>query len=178
MKNLPREQVDFLEKAFKKAKRPRELLRFHALLLLAEGYKRRDVAKMVRVSTHALEDWVTGFNRAGVEGLRDKPQPGNHRKLTNDQKEKLKTLITTKTPEELGLLGRFWSPNLVSQLVKNEYNILYQHEAARKLLHSCGFSFHKPAKINKRQSPHERLRFEDTLKKGSSGTREIIRWYW
>lgn len=178
MKNLPREQVVVLEKAFKQAKKPRELLRFHALLLLAQGYKRKEVAKIVRVSTHALEDWVTGFRKAGIEGLYDKPQPGNHRKLTNDQKETLKTLITTKTPEELGLKGTFWSPALVSQLVKNIYTVLYQHEASRKLLLYCGFSFHKPAKVNKRQSPYERLRFEETVKKDSSGTREKIRWYW
>lgn len=179
IKNLPGEQVELLEQAFKKARKRREIIRFQALLLLTEGYKRKEVAKIVKVSTHVLEDWVTAFNKAGITGLYEKPQPGNHRKLTKNQKEILKKLITTKTPENTGLAGVFWSPSLVSQLIRKEYNISYQREAARKLLHSYGLSFHKPEKVNKRQKYGDKLRFEEKLKKDSkTGHVEVIRWYW
>lgn len=179
IKDLPGEQVELLEQAFKKARRRREIIRFQALLLLAQGYKRKEVAKIVKVSTHVLEDWVTTFNKAGISGLYDKPQPGNHRKLTKDQKETLKKLITTKTPENAGLPGMFWNPSLAAQLIRKEYNVSYQREAARKLLHSCGLSFHKPERVNKKQQYQDTLRFEEKLKKDSkTGQTEVIRWYW
>lgn len=179
IKNLPGEQVEFLEKAFKRAKKKREILRFQALLLLTQGYRRMEVSKIVRVSTHAIEDWVTQFKKKGVEGLKDKPQPGNHRKLTVDQKEYLRRLVTTKTPQQLGLEDKFWSPDLLSQLIKREYGVIYQHEASRRLLHSFGLTFHKPKKVNHKQSEHMRVRFEETLKKDSkTGLTEKIRWSW
>lgn len=179
IKNLPGEQVELLEKAFRKARKKRESIRFQALLLLTQGYRRMEVSKIVRVSTHAIEDWVTSFKKKGIEGLLDKPQPGNHRKLTVNQKEQLKTYVTTKTPENLGLEGKFWSPDLLSQLIRKKFSVVYQREASRRLLLKFGLTFHKPKKVNHKQSEHMRVRFEETLKKDSrTGLVEKIRWSW
>lgn len=179
MKNLPGEQVVLLEKTFKEAKKRREYIRIQALILLTQGYKRAEVAKIVRISIYALNGWITKFRKKGIEGLLDAPQPGNHRKLTIEQKNQLKQLLTTQTPEQLNLEGKFWTPVLLSQLIKAKYQISYQHEACRRLLHQSGLSFHKPKKVNQRQSEHMRIRFEETLKKDSkTGVTEKIRWSW
>jgi len=179
MKNLPGEQVILLEKAFKKTKKRREIFRLQALLLLTQGYKRKEVSRTVRVSLCALGNWVSKFKKHGVDGLYDKGQPGNHRKLTVLQKQELKTLITTKTPDQLNLEGKFWTPKLVSRLIRNKYQVSYLKEASRRLLHRFGLSFHKPRKVNQRQSEHMKVRFEETLKKDSgTGVVEKIRWSW
>lgn len=179
MKNLPSEQVILLEKAFKKAKKRREIFRLQALLLLTQGYKRQEVSKMVRVSLCALGNWVSKFKKHGVDGLCDKNQPGNHRKLTVLQREELKTLVTTQTPDQLNLEDKFWTPKLVSRLIRSKYQVSYLQEASRRLLHQFGLSFHKPRKVNQRQSDHMRVRFEETLKKDSrTGVTEKIRWSW
>lgn len=178
MKNLPGEQVNLLEKAFKESSGKRETLRFQALLLLSQGYRRKEVSQIVRISLCALGNWVTAFNKAGVKGLREKDQPGNHRKLTIKQKEELKTLITAQTPQETNFAGIFWTPKLVSKLVMNLYQISYQQEACRRLLLSFGLSFHKPHKVNIRQKEKDRVRFEEKLKKDSSGIREKMTWSW
>src|SRR5579862_8245716 len=107
MKNLSREQVDLLEYAYRKAKKVREKQRYHALWLLTKGYKRAQVQEILGISKQALGDWVTTYHKVGLEGLADKPQPGNHHKLTLKQKQTIKELITTNTPEELSLTGRF-----------------------------------------------------------------------
>ena len=54
MRNLPREQVEFLEKAYKKARKVRE--RYHTLWLLAKGYKRAEVQEIVWISKQAPGD--------------------------------------------------------------------------------------------------------------------------
>lgn len=179
MKNLPGEQVILLEKAFKKAKKRREIFRLQALLLLTQGYKRQEVSRTVRVSLCALGNWVSKFKKHGVDGLYDKGQPGNHRKLTVLQKQELKSLVTTKTPDQLNLEGKFWTPKLVSELIRSKYQVNYLKEASRRLLHQSGLSFHKPKKVNIKQSEHMRIRFEETLKKDSkTGVTEKIRWSW
>src|SRR6266516_2263081 len=119
------------------------------------------------------------FKRNGIEGLFDKPQAGNHRKLTIKQKEELKQLITTNTPEQFSFEGKFWNTVLVSRLIKQQYTISYHTEPTRRLLHAFGFTFHKPEQVNKRQKTGDKLRFEEKLKKDSeTGVEEVIRWYW
>lgn len=180
MRNLPMEQVIALEKAFKKEKRGREKLRYQAIWLLARRYKRAEVVNLLGISKQALGGWVTIYKRFGLLGLKDKLQPGNHHKLTRKQKKKVKQLITTSSPKELGLKDSFWSITTLKQLVKEKFKVEFKSkESYRQLLHFCGFSFHKPKKVNQRQSEHMRVRFEEILKKDSkTGVVEKIKWSW
>lgn len=155
MKNLPNEQVIALEKAFRKERKS-------------------------GISKQALGNWVTRYKRLGLLGLKDKLQPGNHHKLTKLQKRSIKQLITTQTPSQLGLTGQFWSTETLKALVQVKFNVKFQSkESYRQLFHYCGFSFHKPKKVNQRQSEYMRVRFEETLKKDlRTGLVEKIKWSW
>lgn len=179
IKNLPQVAVAELEGAFRRTKDGREKLKYHALWLLARGYKRAEVINIVGKDKNTLGRWVTVYNRDGLLGLRNKPQPGNHRKLTKQQKDQIKELLNTKTPKALGYDGRFWSIELLKRLVKDKFGVIYQsRESYRKLFIYCGFSYHKPDKENKKRNPHMVKRFEDNLKKDSRGIRKKIVWYW
>jgi transposase len=166
MKNLSREQVGLLEKTYKQAQRGREKQRYHALWLVAKGYQRRQVQEIIGISKQALGDWVTTYHKDGLEGLRDKPQPGNHHKLTLKQKETIKELVTTKTPRELGFGERFWSTDDLKQLVRQQFSVTYRSmDSYYRLFAYCGFSSHKPDKVNKRQAVSSKKEFEERLKK-------------
>lgn len=180
MKNLSREQVVGLEKAFKEAKTGREKIRFEAVWLLARGYKRKEVLTILGISQQALGSWVTQYHKLGLSGLNNRPQPGNHHKLTKVQKDQPKSIVTTQTPQKSGLDGQFWSIESLAQLVNQKFGVNYQSkESYRALFHYCGFSFHKPRKVNLRQSEHMQVRFEETLKKDlRTGVTEKIRWSW
>jgi transposase len=179
MKRLPLEQVAALHQAFKTAKKGREKVRYQALWLLTQGYTRAQVCKVQDLGSRTLAEWVLRYNKYGLESLRMKPQPGNYRQLTNEQKQQIKNLITHSSPEQLGLVGKFWNRVTLRQLVTSRFQVTYRSwESYRKLLHWCGFSFHKPNKVNQRRNPHLVRRFEDNLKKSSGGTEEKIVWYW
>jgi transposase len=166
LKQLPREQLRILERAFRKARNPTEQLRYQAILLGAKGFQRSEICVIVGKSQRCVGDWITKCKREGLAGLRQKPQPGNHHLLTRKQKAHIKYLITNKTPVELSLSGRFWTIPLLEQLVWNTYRLRYKdQDSYRRLFHWCGFSFHKPNKVNKKQSTHMKKRFEEHLKK-------------
>lgn len=166
MKNLSREQVDFLEYACKKEKNVRKKQRLQAIRLLTKGYKRAEVQEIFGISKQALGDWVTRYNKDGLEGLEDKPQPGNHHKLTLKQKQTIRRLITTKTPEELELEGRFWNPQQLARLVNKKFHVLYRSmDSYYRLFAFCGFTYHKPDRVNKRQTVSSKKAFEAKLKK-------------
>lgn len=179
IKNLPSAGVVALEKAFKKAKDGREKTRCQALWLLTQGYTRKQAAKITGKSIHTLGKWVAAYNQHGLAGLANKPQPGNHHRLTKDQKLKVKRLIRQHSPDQLGYEGKFWNIPLLKKLVKDVFKVSYEcQESYRRLFHFCGFSFHKPAKVNRKRDPHMVKRFEDKLKKDSRGIRDKIVWYW
>lgn len=177
---LPKAAVDELGAAFKKERNGRQKTRYQAVWLLAKGFKREKAAEVVGLSKDRLRQLVTLYHQGGLLGLRLKPAPGNHHLLTRKQKQRLKNLLQTKTPEDLGLTGKFWSIPLLRELVKKQSGLTYQdQDSYRRLFLFCGFSFHKPAKVNQRQREQDRVRFEETLKKDSStGLVEKIRWSW
>lgn len=179
LKNLPRSEAVVLETAFKTAKNPREKLRFQALWLLTRGYTRDAAAAIVAKSKSSLGNWVTAFNRHGLDGLKNKPSPKNHRFLTDQQKDQVKHLITTKAPTDLGYPGSFWNLHGLKLMVKDKLGVSYRSfESYRQLLIRCGFSYHRPGKQNFRKQPHLARRFEDKLKKDSRGIWEKMVWYW
>ena len=179
MRNLPSAAVVALEKAFKKARNGREKIRFQALKLLTQGYTREESAKITGASIHTLGRWVTNYNKNGLLGLTEKPQPGNHHKLTKQDKLKIKKLLHNNAPDQLGYEGKFWNIKLLRRLIKDKFGLEYKSkESYRKLLHFAGFSFHKPKGVNKKRNGHMVKRFEDKLKKDSGDTREKIVWYW
>lgn len=180
---LSKEMVGDLEKAFRKEKNGKQKIRYQALLLLAKEFKRKQVGEIVGISPGRIRQWVSMYHRNGLLGLLLKKTPGNHHLLTKEQKAIIKDLITTHTPKDLGLIeleGKFWNIPLLRELVKQQFNLTYKtQDSYRRLLLFCGFSFHKPAKVNQRQSEHMRVRFEEILKKDSkTGVVEKIKWSW
>lgn len=177
---IAEEKIKELKEFLKTTKRPDECDRARAILKLIEGKKRQEVASFFDIHVKTLDEWQRQFKRQGIEGLRTAPQVGNNKKLSRDQKEAIKATLTTKTPEELGLEGKFWSVPSLKQYVKQEYHVVYQSAVSyQRLFQCCGFSYHKGKKVNKKQNPHMRKRFEDTLKKSSKGiSGEKMVWYW
>jgi transposase len=180
---LSKEMVDDLGKAFKKERNGRQKVRYQAIWLLAKGWKREKVAEASGISPGRIRQLVTLYHKGGLANLKIKPAQGNHHLLTQEQKQQIKYLISTKTPQDLGLAeisGRFWNILLLKELVKKEFGLIYQNQDSyRRLFHCCGFTFHKPAKVNQRQKDGDRVRFEETLKKDSkTGLVEKIRWSW
>lgn len=179
LKQLPREQLRALEIAFRKARNPTEQLRYQAIRLAAKGFSRKQICEITGKSPRCIGGWIAAHNRQGLEGLKNKKQPGNHHLLTRTQKATIKQLITTNTPEELSLIGKFWTIPFLETLVYQQFHVRYKdQDSYRRLLHWCGFSYHKPDKVNIRQKEHMKKRFEETIKKGSGGITEKIAWYW
>lgn len=175
----PIQKVEKLKLFFKSTKRPDERDRARAVLKLVEGKTRMEVAQFLGINVKTLDKWQKAFRGLGINGLRTVPQKGNNNKLPLKSKEAIKKTINKKSPEELRLKGKFWTVALLKQYVKNKYAVTYKAaESYQRLFKYCGFSFHKPDKVNKRQDRHMRRRFEMDLKKSSDGISQKAAWYW
>lgn len=175
----PQSQINKLKTFLKTTKRPKERERARAVLKLIEGRQRKDVADFFDIHVKTLDEWQRAFKKQGISGLRIQGSTSNNYKLTSAQKEKIKLILNSKNPEQLELKGKFWTTDNLKQYIKKQYKVIYQStDSYRRLFKFCGFSYHKPDKINKRQNPHMRQRFEDVLKKSSNGAIEKIVWSW
>jgi transposase len=171
-------KIKELEQALKQNIKKQEYIRIQTVLLNLKGYKHKEIAKIMSKSQDAIEKWITLFNKQGIKGLKDKPiSNARNYKLTKEQKEKIKKLINKNSPEQLGLKGEFWNPNLLKQLVKKEFNAVYKVKKSYiELLKYCGFTYQKvqyqDTREDKEYKNHEKLRLEKKVKDG------VIRMYW
>ena len=175
----PKQKVEKLKLFLKSTRSPNEKDRARAILKLIEGRSRFEVAGFLDINVKTLDTWQRAFKKKGVNGLRSAPQTGNNNKLSLKKKKSVKKTINSKTPEELGLKGKFWTVPLLKQYVKKKYGIAYKSPVSyQRLFKYCGFTFHKPEKVNRRRNDHMRRRFEVDLKKSSNGTSQKAVWYW
>src|SRR3989344_155821 len=162
-----------LRKFAAKTKDPHEKDRIRAIIKLTEGRKRADVADFFEVNIKTIDEWTRNYRKKGINGLKTKPQKGNNRTLTVRQKQEIKKTVTSKRPDQAGLQGRFWNVPILKAYIKQKYKIIYKSPVSyRSLFAYFGFTHHKPNKVNKKQSPYMRKRFEEALKKNSAGTVE------
>lgn len=172
-------QIKTLKQALRKGKlNKQEYIRVHAVYLNLKGLTHKQISEIILKSIDAIEKWITLFNKKGIRGLKDKPtNKARHCTLAKEQKDKIKKLITKKSPEQLRIKGEFWSPNLLKQLVKREFNTTYKtRKSYIELLKYCGLSYqkveYKDSRENEEYKEHEKLRLEKKLKKG------VLRMYW
>jgi transposase len=177
--NLPRKAVDRLRRSYKQTKSPKEKERYHALWLKARGYKREEICELLGIGSRTLGRWIQKYNRSGLTSLQDKPQFGNHRNLSNKQKDQVKQLIHQKKPDDLGYRGKFWDIGILKRLVKDKFGVMYKSQTSYRVLFKwCGFSYHKPDKVNKKQSVKSIKDWEKKIKKDWRGIAQEMGWYW
>lgn len=179
IKNLSDDRKEEILRAYKTTANVHEKIRYQSLKLLSEGYRRKEVSTITGLSEETIGVWVTAYNKHGISELREKRVTGNHKKLTTEQKDKITIILKRKNPKQYGFEGKFWTVELLKKLVTKEYGVTYKDKQSyRNLFSYAGFSFHKPEKVNQKQSPHMRKRFEQEIKKNSQSTGEKIAWYW
>jgi len=172
-------KIKLLEKALEKEKLSKnEYIRIQSVLLNLKGYAHKEISGITLKSEDAIERWITLFNKNGIQGLKNKPvsKPRNY-KLTKEQKDEIKGIITQNSPDKLNLKGDFWNPNNLKQLVKDKFNIVYKaRKSYIELLKYCGFSYQKvefkDSREDEKYKEHMKLRLQKKLKKG------VLKMYW
>ena len=110
--------------SFTRMKRTSKLKeRYHALLLMYELQNCTTVAELVKKSRKTIQLWVNAFNEEGLEAIVPNTPPGRPSRLSEDQKEELKTDVLTH-PRELGYDFSNWEGKSVSEHIKTKFGVL------------------------------------------------------
>ena len=158
-----------LESAMRKTKNLRMYKRYCVVLKHFQGFKNKTIAEMEGLEEHAVGSYIKKYKTKGLDGLAAKKAPGAPRKLNNEQEQKLISVITNNTPDEVGFECRKnWTIELIRQWVIVNFNIIIKHSSMAVILHRLNLSYTRPTYVLKKADKEKQETFKkdfENLKK-------------
>ena len=131
---LTAEQRKEIDRRRKETHDRRIYQRLTAVLAVASGKTREDVADLLGVSLSQLGEWLRLYRNEGLDALceiHNKGDPGN---LSPDQIAQLKSQVST---------GCFRNSDQIRHWVEPSFGARYSSTGIKDLLKRIGFSYHK-----------------------------------
>lgn len=124
-----------LAKASKDAKQTRRLL---ALALIYDGGSRREASTTGGVGLQVIRDWVVRFNGEGPSGLLDRKAPGASRRLNEEHRRALATLVESGPIPAIHGVVRWRRKDLVRWL-HEEFGLVIGETTPGRELRAMGY---------------------------------------
>ena len=122
------------------------------------------VAELIKKSRNTVQAWVKLFNEGGLEAIAPESPPGRPSRLSDEQKEELKTDVMTP-PRELGYDFSNWEGKSVAEHVHIKFGVSFTARNAQKLLHALGFTLQRPKYKFPKADPEKQEEFIRDFKK-------------
>jgi transposase len=120
-----------------------EQRRLAAMALLEQGWSGSKVARHFGVTSGAISQWKTVYQRYGPDGLKATPHTGRPPKLTASQLKRLGKLLL-QGPEKHGYANGLWTLSRVAVVIKRHFGIPYDASGVWHVLARMGWSCQKP----------------------------------
>jgi transposase len=108
--------------------------RLSALLWIAEGRTREEVADLLGVSSRQVGDWLRIFRNKGLDELCTLHYRGDPGRLRPAQVERLRQEIAK---------GGFHNAEQVRAWIRQQFGVTYTVSGVKELMHRIGASYHK-----------------------------------
>ena len=148
------------EMRYKKEKDARAKTRLHVLILRRQKYTQPEIAAMVHVTQVTVSNICRRFLKEGWMSVYDKPREGRPSRLTQQQKNSLKALLSNEFVD--GETRRGWQTKDVISLVKEKFDVKYSQRKVRDLLHELKMSWKVPRPEHKNRDEKAVRTFKKT----------------
>ena len=139
-----------------------ERQRYHALILVPQGYSYREVGRILLVDGERIRRWVEQSQERGLSGLRNHPhwggEPGQ-RELPPEEVESLQGLVREEARAGTQV-GSGWTNKAVRQLSEERFGVTDSKSGMRKLFAHLGWSYQCGRKLYIRRDPVDQARYE------------------
>ena len=146
--------------------------RYQAVWLYGQGYAVHEIETITGCSRSSLMGWCRVYRRAGVGGLMDARRGGNRARLSAEHLAEVRERLHSLTPhllfgqEASTPDGQYWSIPDFQRALRQWYGVSYSSRGSyHRLLHQCGFSYQRAAKLYKSRSAQQVAQFEEQLEK-------------
>jgi len=147
--------------AMKETKSKRLYLRYQVVFLHLKGYTNKEIAGMVGLCQHTVGIYVNAYKAEGIAGLVMGKSTGAPKFLTTVQEQQLFSVITTQTPDQVGIHNRKnWDTPAARQWVKENFAVEYSARGMLKVLHRLNLSYTRPTYTLAKADPHKQEVFK------------------
>jgi len=119
----------------------KESRRAHAILLLKDGHKISEIAKLLFVDEDTIRNWIKKWEQDKTTD--DKSRSGKPKKITSGIEQRICQIVDENNPQEHGILATSWDCNEIRIWLKKMYNLEASNEQIRKILKRNGFNYRK-----------------------------------
>jgi transposase len=140
-----------------------ERQRYHALILVHQGYSHREVAEILLVDEDTVGRWVRQYQERGLEGLLNDGQWGGEhgqRELSPEQMAELRRVLGTEAMAGTKV-GSGWTTKAVRHLISERFGVTYSKSGVRNLFAHIGWSYQRGRKLYIRRDPVDQERYEE-----------------
>jgi len=124
--------------------------RLTAVLAVAAGKTREDVADVLGVSLSQLGEWLRVYRQDGLDALCEIRNKGDPGKLTPSQVEQLKAKVST---------GCFRNSDRIRHWIASTFRVHYSSSGVKDLLRRLGVTYHKVSGFLWKADPDEQHAF-------------------
>ncbi len=108
-----------------------------------QGWSSVEIADALGVSPAAVCQWLTAATAQGEAGLRARPRQGQGRRLSNEQLQRLPSLLE-RGAEAHGFLGAVWTCRRISLVIEREFGVVYHPGYVSRLMRRLKWTYQTP----------------------------------
>jgi transposase len=119
-----------------------------------------ELARTLGFSRAAVFSWAQQYRDGGVEALRAKPIPGRPKKLSEQQADRIYTILCTHSPDQLEFDFQLWTRWMVRDLIQRLFQISITEQAVGRMLRRWGMSPQRPVRQATQRDEEKVLRWK------------------
>ena len=121
----------------------KEMRRWQALELKQGGWKQKDIAEALGVTSGAVSQWMSAVRTQGQEALCARPHPGASPRLSEAQQRLIPDCLAHGA-EAYGFRGAVWTCARVAKVIEAEFGVVYHKAHVSRLLKALDWTPQKP----------------------------------
>lgn len=141
-------------------------IRIAAILLILDGWKSSQVARLFDLSRWSVVKWIKSTNDEGVIVLNDKRRPGRPSRINGEISKDLEEALCKK-PEKFGLKRNRWDGIVVVEYLERFHGVHLKVRQAQRLIRRLGFTLQRPIHKYIQATSEGVKEFRETIKKTS-----------
>jgi transposase len=135
-----------------------QALRLRAIRGCEMGYTQAEVADLLGLARETVSRWWSAYADSGEDALpgdRTGRPVGSGRTLNDGQAARLRSILVSKQPQEVGISSPLWTRPAVRDLIRKEYGIDMPVRTVGEYLGRWGFTPKAPRRHSRDQDPEE-----------------------
>ena len=152
-----------LQTMYRTEKDARLARRIHGVYLAARGLSCTQIMTITGAARRTIQQWVRKYNKHRIEGLKDKPRPGQPTKLPRRQEPRFCKRIEAGPTKKDGV--SVLNGPAIRRILEREFGVLYSQQGLYDLLHRLGYSRLCPRPQHEKANPQLQQQFKKTSSK-------------